>query len=88
MLDGETVSSIGGTGTPGPEGFVELPTNDDGKVTIPFPVPAEQLTQVKVRPPTGTLTGDEIKVTATYTNKDGVKVTKVCIFNNVASNVH
>ena len=76
MLEGDRSAPIVGAGTPGPDGLVELPTTD-GSVTVTFPTPPTELTQVKVKPPTGTQPGDVVTVTVTYTDENGNKQPKV-----------
>ena len=71
MLEGDRIAPIAGAGTPGPDGLVDIPTQPDGKVTVTFSTPPTELTQVQVRPPTGTEPGDEVTVTVTYTDEDG-----------------
>lgn len=85
MLEGDKISPIPGMGTPGPDGLTNIPTDDDGTVTVTFSTPPTELTQVKVRPPPGTQPGDEVTVTVTYTNEDGEEVPKVCITKHMIS---
>lgn len=70
MLDGDTLVSIVGAGTPGPDGLVKLPLVD-GTVTIPLSSSPTELTQVLFKPPTDTQPGDQVTVNVKYTDQDG-----------------
>ena len=77
MLESETTAKIPGAGTPGPDGSVELPLDNEGKVTVTFQTPPRELTQVQITPPTETQPGDVVKVTVQYTDEEGKTVEKV-----------
>lgn len=77
MLEGDKIVPIPGSGTPNPEGLVNIPTQPDGTVTVTFPLPPDEITQIKVKPPPGTQPGDEVTVTVTFTDEDGSTTTEV-----------
>lgn len=53
MLEGETLTTIEGAGTPGPDGKVLLPLDEDtSSVLVEFSTPPEEITKVQVTPPT------------------------------------
>lgn len=79
MLEGDKIVGIDGIGTPGPDGLVEIPVNPStNTVPVTFTTPPSEITQVKVKPPTGTEPNDEVTVTVTFTDTDGTTVVKVC----------
>ena len=77
MLEGNRIAPIPGAGEPGPDGFVDIPVNQDEQVSITFPNPPTELSTVKVKPPTDTLPGDDVTVDVTYTDEDGNEETQV-----------
>lgn len=85
MLEGETLASIAGAGSPDSDGLVPLPVNpSDGSLpSVTFSTPAREVTLVRVKP-TGADPGDKVTVSVTFTKPDGITTTQeqVRVFSN------
>lgn len=72
MLEDGKIADIQGIGSPGNDGFVNIPVPKDKLVSITFTTAPSELTQIKVKPTNNAQPDDIVRITVTLTDTDGV----------------